>query len=88
MLQRDPQFSVVVIARIQGYCFGAGLELAAACDVRIASRRALFGMPEVKFGIPSVIEAAPAAALVGWGRAREIMLLGETFTAAKRTHGD
>ena len=42
----------------------------------------LFGMPEVKLGIPSVIEAALLPTLVGWGRAREIMLLGETFTAA------
>jgi enoyl-CoA hydratase len=74
---------VPVIARIHGYCFGAGLEIAAACDVRIASEAALFGMPEVKLGIPSVIEAALLPTLVGWGRAREIMYLGETFTAAE-----
>jgi enoyl-CoA hydratase len=73
---------VPVIARIHGYCFGAGLEIAAACDVRIASEAASFGMQEVKLGIPSVIEAALLPTLVGWGRAREIMLLGETFTAA------
>jgi enoyl-CoA hydratase len=72
---------VPVIARIHGYAFGAGLEMAAACDVRIASEAASFGMPEVKLGIPSVIEAALLPMLVGWGRAREIMLLGETFTA-------
>jgi enoyl-CoA hydratase/carnithine racemase len=40
-------------------------------------------MQEVKLGIPSVIEAALLPTLVGWGRAREIMLLGETFTAAQ-----
>jgi enoyl-CoA hydratase/carnithine racemase len=74
---------VPVIARIQGYAFGAGLEIAAACDVRIAAETALFGMPEVKLGIPSVIEAALLPLLVGWGRAREILLLGETFTAAE-----
>lgn len=73
---------VPVIARIQGYCFGGGLEIAAACDVRIASDEASFGMQEVKLGIPSVIEAALLPTLVGWGRARDIMLLGETFTAA------
>jgi enoyl-CoA hydratase/carnithine racemase len=72
---------VPVIARIQGYTFGGGLELAAACDVRIAADTALFGMPEVKLGIPSVIEAALLPTLVGWGRAREIMYLGENFTA-------
>jgi enoyl-CoA hydratase/carnithine racemase len=74
---------VPVIARIQGYAFGAGLEIAAACDVRIAAETALFGMPEVKLGIPSVIEAALLPLLVGWGRAREILLLGETFTAGE-----
>ena len=79
---------VPVIARIHGYCFGGGLELAAACDVRIASEAATFGMQEVKIGIPSVIEAALLPPLVGWGRAREILLLGETFTAAMRSHGD
>ncbi|MDE1973271.1 MAG: enoyl-CoA hydratase/isomerase family protein [Hyphomicrobiales bacterium] len=73
---------VPVIARIHGYCFGGGLEIAAACDVRIASDQASFGMQEVKLGIPSVIEAALLPTLVGWGRAREILLLGETFTAA------
>jgi enoyl-CoA hydratase len=74
---------VPVIARIHGYCFGGGLEMAAACDVRIASEAATFGMQEVKLGIPSVIEAALLPTLVGWGRAREIMLLGETFTAVE-----
>ena len=72
---------VPVIARIQGFTFGAGLEIAAACDVRIAADAAVFGMPEVKLGIPSVIEAALLPMLVGWGRAREILLLGETFAA-------
>jgi enoyl-CoA hydratase/carnithine racemase len=75
------QLPVPAIARIQGYCFGGGLEIAAACDVRIASDTATFGMQEVKLGIPSVIEAALLPLLVGWGRAREIMYLGETFAA-------
>ena len=70
-----------VIARVQGYCFGGGLEIAAACDLRIVAETASFGMQEVKIGIPSVIEAALLPTLVGWGRAREIMYLGETFTA-------
>jgi enoyl-CoA hydratase len=76
-------FPVPVIARIQGYAFGAGLEMAASCDVRIAADTALLGMPEVKLGIPSVIEAALLPMLVGWGRAREIMFFGETFTAGE-----
>lgn len=58
---------VPVVARIQGYAFGAGLEVAAACDLRIASETAVFGMPEVRLGIPSVVEAALLPTLVGWG---------------------
>jgi enoyl-CoA hydratase len=72
---------VPVIARIQGYCFGAGLELAAACDFRIASERAEFGMPEVRLGIPSVVEAALLPTLIGWGRTRRLLLTGETIDA-------
>jgi len=77
------ELPVPVIARIQGYALGGGLELAAACDLRVASDTAVFGMPEVKLGIPSVIEAALLPALVGWGRAREILLLGESFGASE-----
>jgi enoyl-CoA hydratase/carnithine racemase len=73
---------VPVIARIEGYALGAGLEVAAACDLRIASERALFGMPEVKVGIPSVIEAALLPPLIGWGRTRRLLLTGETIDAA------
>jgi enoyl-CoA hydratase/carnithine racemase len=72
---------VPVIARIQGYCFGAGLELAAACDLRIASEMAELGMPEVRLGIPSVVEAALLPTLIGWGRTRRLLLTGETVDA-------
>lgn len=75
------ELSVPVIARIEGFALGAGLELAAACDLRAASETAQFGMPEVKLGMPSVIEAALLPLLVGWGRACEILLLGELFSA-------
>jgi enoyl-CoA hydratase len=72
---------VPTIARINGFTFGAGLEIAAACDLRVASDNALFGMPEVKLGIPSVVEAALLPMLVGWGRTRQMLLLGENFNA-------
>src|SRR6185437_11306337 len=71
-----------VIACIDGYALGAGLELAAACDLRVASDRAQFGMPEVRVGIPSVVEAALLPLLVGHGRARRLLLTGETIDAA------
>jgi enoyl-CoA hydratase/carnithine racemase len=73
---------VPVIARIDGYALGAGLEVAVSCDLRIATPRAQFGMPEVKVGIPSVVEAALIPRLIGFGRARELLMLGETIDAA------
>jgi enoyl-CoA hydratase/carnithine racemase len=72
---------VPVIARIDGYALGAGLEVAVSCDLRVASTRAQFGMPEVKVGIPSVVEAALIPRLIGWGHAREMLLLGEVIDA-------
>lgn len=74
---------VPVIARIDGYALGAGLELACACDLRITSERSVFGMPEVKIGIPSVVEAALLPGLIGRGRARRLLLTGETIGAGE-----
>jgi len=74
---------VPVIAAINGWCLGAGLEIAAACDMRLAVDAAQFGMPEVRLGLPSVVEAALLPTLIGWGRTRRILLTGETFGAAQ-----
>jgi enoyl-CoA hydratase/carnithine racemase len=75
------QLPVPVIARVDGYALGAGLEVAASCDLRVATARSKFGMPEVKVGIPSVVEAALIPRLIGWGRTRELLLLGEIIDA-------
>jgi len=72
---------VPVIARIDGYALGAGLEVAVSCDLRVATTRAKFGMPETKVGIPSVVEAALVPQLIGYGRARELLMLGEIIDA-------
>jgi enoyl-CoA hydratase len=72
---------VPVIAAIDGYALGAGLEVAVSCDLRVATRRAKFGMPETKVGIPSVVEAALIPHLIGFGRARELLMLGEIIDA-------
>lgn len=74
---------VPVIARIHGLVLGAGLELAAACDMRVASTRAQFGMPEVRIGLPSVVEAALLPGLIGWGRTRQLLLTAENIDAHK-----
>ena len=72
-----------VICRLEGYTLGAGLEVAAACDMRIAADNAIFGMPEVKVGVPSVVEAALLPRLIGWGRTSRLLLTAETIDAAK-----
>lgn len=72
---------VPAVARIDGVCLGAGLEVAASCDVRIASTRSRFGMPEVRVGIPTVIEGALLPRLVGAGRARDLVLTGRIIDA-------
>jgi len=70
-----------VIARLRGHALGAGLELAASCDIRIAADDARFGMPEVRFGIPSVVEAALLPRIVGRGRAAWFLLTGRDIDA-------
>ncbi len=74
-------FPVPVVARISGYCIGAGLEVAASCDLRVADETARFSMPEVKVGIPSVIEAALLPSLIGWGRTRDLLYTGRMIDA-------
>jgi enoyl-CoA hydratase/carnithine racemase len=71
-----------VIARMPGWCLGGGLEVAAACDFRVAAHDAKFGMPEVRVGIPSVIHAALLPRLIGWGRARWLLMTAENIDAA------
>ncbi len=72
---------VPVIARVNGYCFGAGLEIAAACDMRAAVDTAKFGMPEVLFGLPSGMEACLLPQLIGWGKTRELVFTGRHIDA-------
>lgn len=74
---------VPVIARIPGWTLGGGLELAAACDIRIASNRAQLGMPEVKVGIPSIIHAALLPRLIGQARANWLLLTGDNIDATQ-----
>jgi enoyl-CoA hydratase len=75
-------FPVPTIARLAGACMGGGMELAAACDIRIGSTAARFAMPEVRIGIPSVIHASLLARLIGEGHARWLLLTGCAVDAA------
>ena len=75
------QCPVPTIARINGYCFGSGFEIAACADMRVGVDGAKFGMPEVRFGIPSGMEASALPRLIGWGKATELVLTGDHIDA-------
>ncbi len=73
-----------VVAAVNGYALGGGLELAMACTVRFAAENAKLGQPEVKLGlIPGYGGTQRLPRLVGSGRALEILLSGEPLTAAE-----
>lgn len=80
-IQSIADIPVPVICRLQGACIGGAMEMAAACDLRIASRNASFCMPEVRVGIPSVIQAVLLPRLMGRGRANWLVLSGEVIDA-------
>jgi enoyl-CoA hydratase len=71
---------VVTVAAVNGYCLGAAFELVLACDLRVVTKAASFGLPEIKVGVPSVIDAALLPAFVGLSKAREMILTGDIYT--------
>ena len=71
-----------VIAMIDGFCLGGGLEIAMACDLRIASNRSKLGQPEINLGIiPGAGGTQRLTRLIGEGRAMEMILTGRMITA-------
>jgi enoyl-CoA hydratase/carnithine racemase len=70
-----------IVAGVNGYCLGAGLELMASCDLIIASDRAQFAMPEIDYAIPSIVEAAILPRMIGIVKARELVMTGDFWSA-------
>lgn len=72
-----------VVAQIDGLCLGAGLELAISCDLLIASDRSRFGLPNIKRGIPAIVEAAILPQAIGIVNTRELAFTGRNWDSAK-----
>jgi 2-oxoglutaroyl-CoA hydrolase len=71
-----------VIAAIDGYCFGVGLEFALSCDIRLATPRSQFALPEMNLGmIPGSGGTQRLARLIGLGRAKDVIMRGRRINA-------
>ena len=76
------KMGIPVIAAINGWALGGGLELALACDIRICSENAQFGQPEIKIGIlPGYGATIRLPRIIGIARAKEMIYFGEIITA-------
>jgi len=80
------QLPQVFLGAINGVALGAGCVMACACDLRIASHNASFGMPEILLGWPPGYGVAQLTALVGKGRAMEMCLTGAPISAQQALH--
>lgn len=75
---------IPTVAAVEGHALGGGLELAMCCDLRIVSEQSKLGLPELKLGvIPGSGGTQRLARLVGLGRAKELILLGELISASE-----
>ncbi len=84
LFSRIQNLPIPVIAAVNGYALGGGLELALACSIRICSEKAQFGAPEVKLGIiPGDGGTQRLPRLIGLGRAMEMILTGDFIDASE-----
>ncbi|MFC4540362.1 enoyl-CoA hydratase/isomerase family protein [Halosolutus amylolyticus] len=81
IFDRLADFPAPVIAKIEGYCLGGGLELALACDLRLASAESEFGLPEVELGLlPGGGGVQYISRLAGPAVAMEIAMTGKRYS--------
>jgi enoyl-CoA hydratase/carnithine racemase len=83
VLNRLERLELPTIALLHGYCLGLAMELALACDIRIAVDGTMLGLPETRFGIiPDVGGTTRLTRLVGPGRAKELIFTGRQIEAS------
>lgn len=82
-LNRLEDMDKVVVAAIRGHCLGGGLQLALACDLRLATEDAVFGLGATRHGLVPDGAVLRLARVVGLGRAKELALLNDEITAAE-----
>src|SRR5581483_5500199 len=75
------ELEAITIAAIQGYCLGGGLQVALACDLRIAATDAVLSIPAVREGVVAALGPMRLARLIGAAPAKQLCLLGHRFTA-------
>ncbi len=84
LMQTIQDLEKPVIAAINGFCLGGGMEVALACDIRLASEKAQFGLPETILGIiPGWGATQRAARLIGPALTKELVFTGEIINAAR-----
>jgi len=82
LLETIERFKAPVIAAINGYCLGGGVEFAIACDLRIAADNALLGSPEINLGVfPGWGGTQRLPRIIGMSKAREMIYTGDKYTA-------
>jgi cyclohexa-1,5-dienecarbonyl-CoA hydratase len=82
-LRRLRALDAVTVALVDGHCLGGGFELALACDLRFATERSKFGLPEIQLGCFPPVAAALLPRRIGPGRALELIATGRSFDAAQ-----
>jgi enoyl-CoA hydratase len=73
--------NAITIAAIQGYCLGGGLQVALACDLRIATTDAVLSIPAVREGVVAALGPMRLARMIGAAPAKQLCLLGHRFSA-------
>jgi enoyl-CoA hydratase/carnithine racemase len=73
----------VTVAAVRGVCLGGGLEVAASCDLLVASDESAFATPEISVGCYPPVALARFAAMIGYHRAAEMILTGRRFAASE-----